>query len=204
VILRHLSINGAGNTGTVGTRKGVNGNHYVSAAQVLIEDCQIFNFATTGINVNLTANGALTVERTTIDSNQKGVVQLISNGILNSTFDNCVFKNNAGNALEINAGTVNVTNSLVTNNGGGLIAQGALGSVLNANNNEVVNNTGVGIHALNAQATVRVNNNDVHRNGTGLSNAGVMQTCSNNKVYGNTTDVTGVVVPIPAPGSCNH
>ncbi|MGH9932045.1 MAG: hypothetical protein ACREA9_22825 [Pyrinomonadaceae bacterium] len=58
-----------------------------------------------------------------------------------------------------------------------------------------------GIQAATAPGTVRANRNAVPSNGTGLSNSGVMQTCSNNKVYGNTTEVTGSVVAVPAPGN---
>ena len=203
VILKHLSINGAGLSGTIGTRTGITGISYLQANQVIVEDCQIMNFSTAGINVNLTASGALTVTRTTIDSNQKGIVQTVSGGTLNSAISDSVIQNNASNGLEVNSGTVNISNSLVSKNGAGIVAQGAVGSVINADNNDVNNNVGAGIQAATAQGTVRINNNAIHRNGTGLSNAGVMQTCGNNKNYGNTTDISGATTPV-SPGSCTQ
>ncbi|MGH9932044.1 MAG: hypothetical protein ACREA9_22820 [Pyrinomonadaceae bacterium] len=204
VILKHLSINGTGLSGTIGTRTGINGINYVQATQVIVEDCQIMNFGTAGITVNLTASGALTVTRTTIDSNQKGIVQTVSAGTLNSAISDSVIQNNASNGLEVNSGTVNISNSLVSKNGGaGIVAQGAVGSVINADNNDVNNNIGAGIQAGTAQGTVRINNNAIHRNGTGLSNVGVMQTCGNNKNYGNTTDISGATTPV-SPGSCTQ
>ncbi|HEY2972571.1 MAG TPA: right-handed parallel beta-helix repeat-containing protein [Pyrinomonadaceae bacterium] len=204
-ILKHLSINGSGASGAVGTRTGVNGVNYIQGTAVIIEDCQIFNFGTTGILVNLTGSGALTVTRTTIDSNQVGIRQTTTAGTVNTAITDSTIQNNTGNGLQVDAGTVNISNSTITNNGGaGLVAQGAIGSVLNVNNCVVMNNTGAGIQAGTAQGTVRVSGNAVHRNGTGLSNAGTMQTCSNNKVFGNTTDVSGGVVPVPAPGSCTQ
>ena len=203
VILKHLSINGAGLSGTIGTRTGITGISYLQANQVIVEDCQIMNFSTAGINLNLTANGALTVTRTTIDSNQKGIVQTVSGGTLNSAISDSVIQNNVSNGLEVNTGTVNISNSLVSKNGAGIVAQGAVGSVINADNNDVNNNVGAGIQAATAQGTVRINNNAIHRNGTGLSNAGVMQTCGNNKNYGNTTDISGATTPV-SPGSCTQ
>src|SRR2546423_11987628 len=48
VILRHLSINGAGTT------LGTNGINFVSGRRLDVEGCQIFNFSNAGINVNQT------------------------------------------------------------------------------------------------------------------------------------------------------
>jgi hypothetical protein len=118
---------------------------------------------------------------------------------------NSVIQHCAGNGLQVDAGTVTISNSLIANNGGaGMVAQGAIGSVINADNNDVVNNVGAGISAGTAQGTVRINGNAIHRNGTGLNNSGVMQTCANNKNYGNTTEITGATAPVPAPGSCTQ
>jgi hypothetical protein len=205
-VFRHISINGTGSSGAIGTRTGTNGINYIQGSQLIVEDCQILNFANAGINVNLTANGVVSVERTTIDSNQKGVVQTVSGGVLNSTFSNCVIQNNASNGLEVNAGTVNINDTLVNNNGGaGIIAQGAIGSVINVDNCTVTNNGGAGIQAGTAQGTVRVNNNAVHRNGTGMSNSGgVFETCKNNKVRGNTADTAGAFTDIAALGACTQ
>jgi hypothetical protein len=204
-ILKHLSINGAGSSGTIGTRTGTNGINYIQGNQLIVEDCQIFNFNTTGIRVSLTNNGALDVTRTTIDSCQVGISHTTTAGTVNSSISNSVIQNCVGNGLQVDAGTVNISNSLVANNGGaGIVAQGAIGSVINADNNEVVNNTGAGISAGNASGTVRINGNAIHRNGTGLNNAGTMQTCANNKNYGNTTEISGATTPVPAPGSCSQ
>lgn len=205
VFLKHLSINGTGLSGSVGTRTGTNGINYIQGNRLVVEDCQIFNFATTGIRVALTNSGSLSVQRTTIDSCQVGISQTTTAGTLNSSISNSVIQHSTGNGLQVDAGTVNISDSVIANNGGaGIIAQGSIGSVINADNNEVVNNVGAGISAGTAQATVRVNGNAIHRNGTGLSNSGTMQSCSNNKNYGNTTDVSGGIVPVPGPGSCTQ
>jgi hypothetical protein len=207
VILRHLSINGTGVSGTVGTRTGTTGINYVRATALFVEDCSIFNFGTAGIQVNLSnvGNGYLDVERTTIESNQKGVTQTITGGTFNSAFNNCVFNSNVSNGLEVNAGTATVNNSHFTNNGGaGLVAQGAVGSVINVDNSAVSTNAGAGIQVGSSLGTVRASANNVHHNGTGLSNSGggSFNSCKNNVVTGNSLDVSGVVNDISA--SCKQ
>ena len=206
VILKHLSINGAGLSGAIGTRTGTNGINYLQATQVIVEDCQIFNFATTGIRVSLAASGALNVSRTTIDTNQVGISQTISAGTLNTAISDSVIQDNAGNGLQVDAGTVNISDSTISKNGGaGLVAQSALGAVLNVDNCAVSNNTGAGIQSGTAQATVRVSNNVVRRNGTGMAaTAGVFETCKNNKVRGNTTETSGAFTDINALGFCSQ
>lgn len=200
VFLKHLSINGTGASGAVGTRTGINGINYLAGLQVMIEDCQIFNFATTGIRISLTASGSMNVQRTTIDSNQVGVTATTSAGTLNVSFTDCVIQNNVGNGIQVDAGTVNVSNSSIDRNGGaGLRAQGAIGSVLNVDNCRVTTNTGAGIQSATAQATVRAGNNIVHRNGTGMAQTlGVFETCKNNTVRGNTAETAGVFTDISA------
>jgi len=204
VILKHLSINGAGLSGAVGTRTGTNGVNYIAGLQVMIEDCQIFNFATTGIRVSLTAAGSLDVQRTTIDSNQVGISFTTTAGTLNGSISDSVIQNNVGNGIQVDAGTLNVSNSVIDRNGGaGLRAQGAIGSVLNVDNCTVTSNTGAGIQSATAQATVRASNNSVHRNGTGIAQTlGVFETCKNNKVRGNTAETSGVFTDITA--SCTQ
>jgi len=204
VFLKHLSINGAGASGAVGTRTGLSGVNYVQGLQVMIEDCQIFNFNTAGINVNLTNAGSLNVQRTTIDSNQVGVKLTTTAGVLNSDFFDCVIQNNVSNGLQTDVGTVNIAHSIVTRNGGaGLRAQGTIGTALNISECTITNNTGAGIQTATATSTVRASNSAVYRNGTGLQNtAGTFETCKNNKVRGNTTETSGVLTDISA--SCTQ
>ena len=205
-ILKHLSINGAGASGAVGTRTGVNGVNYIQGLAVIIEDCQIFNFGTTGILVNLTAGGQLSVTRTTVDNNQVGIRQTTTSGTLNTSIADSTIQNSTSNGVQVDAGTCNLANSTVSNNGGaGAVAQGAIGSVLNVDNCAVANNTGAGIQAGTAVATVRASNNVVHRNGTGMAQtAGTFETCKNNKVRGNTTETSGAFTDITIGGNCSQ
>ena len=51
VILKHISINGTGSSGTIGTRTGINGINFTQGSALIVQDCQIFNFTTNGIVV---------------------------------------------------------------------------------------------------------------------------------------------------------
>ena len=201
VILRNLSINGAST--------GFDGVRFTSGKQLYIENCNIFGFRGNGANSDaveiLVNNAAVTfnvhIKDSRFENNSgDGIRQGITAGTLNCSYDNLRIAGNA-KGLEATGGTANISNSVIDfNTTSGLSASG--GAVMNANNNVVTTN-GTGISSATG-STVRINLNSVHRNTTGLSNTATMQTCSNNKVYGNTTDVSGGVVGVPAPGSCTQ
>src|ERR1044072_618978 len=201
VTLRNLSINGAST--------GFDGVRFTSGKTLFIENCQIFGFRGNGTNSDAREirvnSGAVTfavhVKDSRFENNTgDGIRQGVTAGTLNASYDGLRLAGNA-KGLEATGGTANISNSVVDNNTtSGLSATG--GAVINANNNVVTTN-GTGISSATG-STVRISLNAVHRNTTGLSNSATMQTCSNNKVYGNTTDVSGAVVAGPAPGMCTQ
>jgi hypothetical protein len=200
VMLKNLSINGAST--------GFDGVRFTSGKQLYVENCHIFGFRGNGANsdgIEILVNSAATtfnvaVKNTLIENNTgDGIRQAVTAGTLNASYDGLRLGGNAV-GLATSGGTANISNSVIDNNTTtGLAASNS--SVMNADNNVVTSN-GTGISSTTS-ATVRINLNTVHRNTTGLSNSATMQTCSNNKVYGNTTDVSGATVPV-APGSCTQ
>jgi hypothetical protein len=201
VMLKNLSINGAST--------GFDGVRFISGKQLFIEGCHIFGFrgnSTNSDGLEILVNGAAVtfavhVKDTKIENNTgDGIRQGVTSGTLNASYDNLRLAGNA-KGFEATGGTGNISNSVIDNNTtSGLAASG--GAVINADNNVVTTN-GTGVSSATG-STVRISLNAVHRNTTGLSNTATMQTCSNNKVYGNTTDVSGAPVPVPAPGSCTQ
>lgn len=201
VMLKNLSINGAST--------GFDGVRFISGKQLFVENCHIFGFrgnSTNSDGIEILVNSAAVtfavhVKDSRIENNTgDGIRQGVTAGTLNASYDGVRLAGNA-KGLEATGGTANVSNSVIDNNtSNGLAASG--GAVINANNNVVTTN-GTGISSATG-STVRISLNAVHRNTTGLSNSATMQTCSNNKVYGNTTDVSGGVVAVPAPGSCTQ
>ena len=201
VTLRNLSINGA--------FTGFDGIRFTSGKQLFIENCYVFGFrgnSTNSDGLDIAVNSAgvnfnVDIKDSTFENNTgDGIRQGITSGTLNASYDGLRLIGNA-KGLEATGGTANISNSIIDNNSSiGLVASG--GAVMNANSNVVTSN-GTGVSSASG-STVRVSLNAVHRNGTGLSNSATMQTCANNKVYGNTTDVSGGVVAVPAPGSCTQ
>jgi len=201
VRLNWLDINGAPSSSP-----GLNGVRVLSASAVHIENCHIDAFRSTSLNmgngIDISVGAAGTTEvfvrNTTVRNNLAAGIRMNSTGAtLNVSVDDSTLANNATGA-DVLAGTLTITRSNVSGNStAGISGGGSVGSVINASGNEVSMN-GTGIRAANGFATVRVSENHVHRNTTGLSNSGTMQSCSNNRVYGNNTDVTGVVSALGA------
>jgi hypothetical protein len=201
VTLRNLSINGAST--------GFDGVRFTSGKQLYVDGCTIFGFkgnATNSDGIEILVNSALVtfavhVKNTIIENNTGNAIrQGITAGTLNASYDGVKLEG-SNNGLVATGGTANISNSVIDNNTtAGLAATG--GAVINAHDNVVTSN-GTGLSSATG-STVRLSLNAVHRNTTGLSNTATMQTCANNKVFGNTTDVSGAVVPVPAPGSCTQ
>jgi hypothetical protein len=183
VRLDWLNINGA-STGT-------NGIRMIAGLVLHVENTLVDGMTTNGLEINMTAGAEIFVNNSTFrNCAGAGIRQTTTAGTLNGSYDNVRLTNN-GNGIDTQAGTTNISDSVVSGNvNNGILGSGAIGSFVNANHNDVTGN-GTGINASTAQATVRINNNNVQRNTTGINNAGVMETYQNNAVRGNTADAAG-------------
>jgi hypothetical protein len=192
VILRHLSFDGAGS--------GADGLRFVSGRRLTVEDCLFFGFTGDGFEI-APSTGTLfniTVRNSSFMRNGTGIRQGTAIGTLNASYDNVAVNENTGDGMVVTGGTANISNSVLDSNAtNGLIV--STGAVVNADNNVITSNA----TGISSSSTVRINGNAVHRNGTGLSNTGTMQSCANNKVYGNGTDVSGATAAV-SPGSCTQ
>ena len=199
VIIRGLSINGAGASGAVGTRTGINGIQITSngAAIVQVEDSIIQNFSQNGINI--VGSSAVNVN------------------VNNTQIKNCT---GAGISADTSAGTARVTvkNSMITNCGNGIyarrnsrvamidstLATNTIGVFVEGNGGvavavlercQIANNTSNGIQAGGGLATnnsvARLSDNIIHNNaGSGVSIQlnGSVETFLTNKIVGNNPD----------------
>jgi hypothetical protein len=197
VILRNLTINGAGT--------GVNGIRILSAKAVYIENCVIFNFtgsnASTGrgITDERSTGGALYINGTTVEKNVQSnlfvgptlggpgiVVQIDNSRFLGSTA-------NSGAAIR-GGSKASITNSVFSGNlNFGIVVEADVAGTFAAIDSSVITNNGTGVCTTTNSPTAQIGNNLISGNGTGvLVSSGTMRS-TNNRVDGNTTNVSGVL-----------
>jgi len=81
VYLKNLDINGAGN--------GSTGINWIAGNALVLEKVRIYNFTSTGLNVNKSANGFLSVSNTNIiNCVTGGIIAQTSSGVLRAEIDN--------------------------------------------------------------------------------------------------------------------
>jgi hypothetical protein len=172
VILRNLSIHGAGS--------GLNGINFTAGAQVTVENCTILGFTNNGINMSLTATGNLTVVNTNFNTSARGIRVTTTSGFAVAQITGSSFKGMSINGVEAAAGAfVSVHDSSFMANATGVLTNSAI-ATMNVTNSILTNNT----TGLNASAgTMRISNNKIFDNPTGF--AGTIQTGGDNKTGGN-------------------
>ncbi len=175
VILRNLSINGAGT--------GLDGIRYLAARQLKVENCTIFGFTQQGIDVSLTNSGILSVFNSTIENVADGINMTNSAGAMSASLDNVRIRNVTNAGLNLLSGIATISRSTISHNTNfGIIAQG--GSTINVESCLITNN-GTGLSTNNVSATLRLSNNSIFNNTTGISAGGTVASAGNNKNAGN-------------------
>lgn len=196
VFLKHLSINGSGTqSSTIGTRTGIRGINYIQGSSVSVEDCQIFNFTTTGIDMNLTNNGILKVSNTSIASiGGDGIRATTTVGQALVTLDNVRIQDCASDGIE--AGThvrAAIRDSVVTNITSVGVRSNGTDNILNIDD-IYVSFAATGLQA-SAGSTFNVSDSIVAQCATGVNaNTGTMASFQGNSLISNTTN--GTFLPI--------
>jgi len=195
VTLRGLDIDGL-NTGLTGVR-------ITSGKQVNVEGCRIYGFNTAGISVNTTAAPATKVNvRDTIITGFTGGTATTDEGVVvagsgagsgnevslsNVRLQGLSFAldvRDSGGGATLNKATI--SNSVVTSNGLGMIAQG--NGIINVESTTVAHNT-TGVNAANAGSKVRLSRSAIFNNSTGITIAAgaTVTTFQNNVIFDNPT-----------------
>lgn len=193
VVLRNLSIHGAGN--------GLNGIRYLAGRALRVENCKIQSFTGRGIDVVHTSTstpGELTVTNTSI-TNIGSVAVRIDNGAgavaPSAVLDNVHINRTAIGFDVLKAGVGTIKNSVISH---------VTNQAVVAENTAVVNVTdcvlsknGTGVAAFNVGSTVRIANCDIFNNTTGVNIVvgATGTTFSNNRIFGNLADVSGTLTP---------
>ncbi len=185
VTLRGLDIDGQGN--------GVDGIGILSAKAVHIEKCSIRNvrhgngggagivtFAEAGSTV------FLFVTDTVISDNGVAVELASSGGYKVASLKNVTITGSLSDGLYLAStnGYANVSDSIISGNGGSAFILLAASTVVNIDHSTIANN-GTGLHAGNG-STIRVSGNNIYNNTTGIviGNGGTVQSDGTNK-HGN-------------------
>jgi hypothetical protein len=199
VTLRRLSINGAGG--------GLNGIRIFSAAQVFVENCEIFdqtggNPNGRGISDERTTGGQLFVRDTVIRSNsQSGMVIFPASG--STTIDatlrgvHLLGNGNAGLAATYGA-TVTMTDSTASGNSFGIYVEQPAGTTRVFIADSLLSDNGVGLQLGPGTSAVRMSNVSITNNDNGVVNggSGTLFSFGNNRVSGNTANNAPVVTPV--------
>ena len=206
VTLRNIRINGV-----VGTPSpGLNGVRFLAGAALHIENCNIFGFSQTGIdiNVNTASKISVFVTDTIVSHNATGIAAKNAGaGTVSVALERTALAQNSsiGFRADGSGGTAAiigvVSDSLVAGNGTGVQANGGptVTAAVHVTRSSIVNNVTNGALANGSPSIVLFSNTLIAGNGTGISSVGGggLATYKNNAVNGNTTDGTFTVTITP-------
>jgi hypothetical protein len=159
VILRNLQLNGLQASGV----PGINGIRFLSGSVLSVENCAIFGFGSSGIDVATTASATLNVLRSTITNNFNGIVLEPGGGTLIGEMDHTTIQKATSNAITTNGGSVNFT----------------------VTNSNLLNAAGTGVNAGGGGTVLSVDSSSVSSNNTGFATAGGIIRVSRNVIYDN-------------------
>ncbi|MEY4484802.1 MAG: hypothetical protein RL693_2254 [Verrucomicrobiota bacterium] len=185
VTLRNLSINGVGT--------GLNGVRILAAAEVNIENCVIVEFTQLGIDINTTAACRVNIKNTIVRGCNTGAVhsQPAAGGVV-VTVDKSHFLHSQGGFRATNFTTATINDSVLSgNSGSGVVVGATLGaSRVNVHNCVASDNGSFGLVAVGALSTVVAGNNVISQNATGVGvlTGGSLVSFGNNRNNGNTVN----------------
>jgi hypothetical protein len=188
VTLRHLDFNGVGS--------GLSGVLILQAAEVNIEDCVIYEFATHGVFVNNSSNACrVNIKNCVIRGCANGAVhaQPGSAGavvnITNSHLNASLYGFRAESTVRADLDHCNLSGN---SNNGALVVTSTTGSLVNINDCLVADNGSFGLVSVGTTAAMRISNNTISGNGTGIAaqTSGQLISFGNNRIKGNTTDTS--------------
>ncbi|HEX5717305.1 MAG TPA: right-handed parallel beta-helix repeat-containing protein [Thermoanaerobaculia bacterium] len=162
VILRNISINGAGN--------GINGIRYLAGGQLTVENVTINGFTTRCIDVSLAANGRLFVQNTNMTNCPTGVRMATTGGQAIATFDNIHIENGTtGLDLASNSTFATVRDSVINNMSANAVVTSVGNGVVNIDNSTLAFNNGNAVNAAASGSRIRISNNNIVNNNVCLA-----------------------------------
>jgi hypothetical protein len=205
VRIRNININGV-DTGIIGIRVigGTVAGGVVHVEDCLIDG--MFGGAAAGISDERTAGGEVYVSNTTVRNSGASAISIApatgAGQKIDAALDNVRVQNTAfGIALGNNVRAV-INRSVISGvTNAGVLAAGTLAATEVNISNSVLSNNGIGVQNAGGTVTIRLADNDIAFNGTGVS--GVTQSFTTNRISGNTAPgsvPTAIGAPTTATG----
>jgi hypothetical protein len=191
VVLRNLSINGAGN--------GLSGIRYLAGNHVTVENCSIVGFTNNGIQVALGAAGTLTVKDTNISGTGTGILATTTAGLALVSLDNVNIESSAVGVEAADNARFTISNSVITRNSQHGVLASAATAIINLEGSQVSFNELTGINATVSGAQIRISNNEIYNNTNGITYVAgaTIASANNNRADGNTaTTVPNALINI--------
>ena len=203
VIIRNLRFDGLlGNGGSSGTA-GINGINFISGAALIVEKCEIFGFASNGINIAPNQTAKVSISETHIQNSSfnaaTGDIFVAPSTGTTTVMVNNVYMEGGLNGVQVKTagGAVNldVRNSVATGYvNSGVVLNSANGAVTGDIFNAQLSGGADGLAATGAGATARVGTSTITHNTTGVTalNSSTIQSYKNNMIFDNGTDGTPI------------
>jgi hypothetical protein len=192
VVLRRLSINGTGISGTAGVRTGVKGINVNTngAVSVLVENCYIQNFTQEGITWTA-AGGYLSVKDTNIFNCNVGINAQTATGVVVAALDHVRIEKMSANGITYGqAAFGTISNSWFQFNGGDGISMASNNTIGQVHvESSVTNQNGsAGTRSGGAGSTLTISNTRISGNSIGpATGGGAFVSHGNNEISGNGT-----------------
>jgi hypothetical protein len=192
VRLRGITINGAGASGTIGTRTGLRGVSITSAAVVILEDVVISDFSQQGVADLRTAGGKLLIRNSVIrDVTGTGILAAGTGGTNTVSLDNVHSINNGFGVATATGNRVGITRSVFTGNTSAGVEADAGGQV--GLDSSMVSGNATG---LQNAGTMSISDSEISFNANGI--VGATTSFGNNRIFSNTSAGTAPSVGAPS------
>ena len=179
VVIRNVSINGAGN--------GINGIRFLAGKSLTVENVTIEGFTGRGIDMNMTTTAKLFVRNTKISEGATGIFLTTTSGQAQAMLED-VHLTGLTNGIEAGLnGRATITDSVISGNtSNGILASNSTSRV-NVDSCQIAFNDVAGVNATASGAVIRIADNHIVNNNAGVSfvAGGVIESTGENRIAGN-------------------
>ena len=203
VILRNLRLNGLLGNGSNPGGAGINAILFLSGAALIVEKCEIFGFASNGIDITPNQTAKVSISETHIQNSAfnigtgdifvaptSGTTTVMVNNVYMEGGLNGVQVKTAGGAVKLD-----VRNSVATGYiNSGVVLNSTNGAVTGDIFNTQLSGGADGLAATGAGATGRVGTSTITHNTTGVAalSSSTIQSYKNNMIFDNGSDGTPI------------